>query len=84
MLDQPARGDRLAEKLTERMNVLQARESIEDGLELFTEGLLGVLDLTGVEACRRKKRSAIPSLSITSIIFFGVRLFLATNNRIDW
>ena len=56
MLDPLSRGDRVAEKLTERMNVLQARESIENGLELFTEGLLGVLDLTGVETCRRKKK----------------------------
>jgi hypothetical protein len=37
------------------MNILQAGESIENSLELFTEGLLGVLDLTGVETCRGEK-----------------------------
>lgn len=36
------------------MNVLQTRESIEDGLELLTEGLLGILDLSGVEACAKE------------------------------
>jgi hypothetical protein len=41
-------------KLTERMNVLQARESIENSLELVAEGLLSVLDLTGVETCPKK------------------------------
>ena len=37
-------------KLTERMDIDQTRESIENVLELFTESLLGVLDLSGVEA----------------------------------
>lgn len=36
-------------KLTERMDVDQARESIENVLELLTESLLSVLDLSGVE-----------------------------------
>lgn len=36
------------------MNVLQTRESIENGLELIAKGLLGVLDLTGVETCPKK------------------------------
>jgi hypothetical protein len=36
-------------KLTERMDILQTRESIEDSLEFFTEGLLGIFDLSGVE-----------------------------------
>jgi hypothetical protein len=36
------------------MNVLEARKSIEDSLELLTEGLLGVFDLTGVETCHKK------------------------------
>lgn len=37
-------------KLTERMNIDQARESIENMLEFLTESFLGVLDLSGVEA----------------------------------
>lgn len=41
-------------KLTERMNVLQTRKSIENGLELIAKSLLGVLDLTGVETCPKK------------------------------
>jgi hypothetical protein len=46
-------------KLTERMDILQTRESIEDSLELLTESLLGIFDLTGVETCRGKIRSAM-------------------------
>jgi hypothetical protein len=46
-------------KLTERMDILQTRESIEDSLELLTESLLGIFDLTGVETCRGKIFSAI-------------------------
>lgn len=37
-------------KLTERMDILQARESIKDVLELLTESLLCILDLSGVES----------------------------------
>lgn len=37
-------------KLTERMDILQARESIENVLELLTESLLCILDLSGVES----------------------------------
>jgi hypothetical protein len=36
-------------KLTERMDILQTRESIEDSLELLTESLLGIFNLSGVE-----------------------------------
>jgi hypothetical protein len=36
-------------KLTERMDINQAGESIENVLELLTESLLSVLDLSGVE-----------------------------------
>jgi hypothetical protein len=36
-------------KLTERMDILQTRESIEDSLEFLTESLLGIFDLSGVE-----------------------------------
>ena len=36
-------------KLTERMDILQTRKSIEDVLELFTESLLCIFDLSGVE-----------------------------------
>jgi hypothetical protein len=37
-------------KLTERMDILQARESIEDVLELLAESLLCIFDLSGVES----------------------------------
>lgn len=46
------------------MNILQAGESIKDGLELLTEGLLGVFDLTGVETCTKNSISNV-ALSIT-------------------
>jgi hypothetical protein len=36
-------------KLTEGMDILQTRESIEDSLELLTESLLGIFNLSGVE-----------------------------------
>lgn len=35
--------------LVERVDVLEAREALEDGAELFREGFLGELDLTRVE-----------------------------------
>ena len=37
--------------LVERVDVLQAREAVEDGAKLLREGLLGKLDFSGVEAC---------------------------------
>jgi hypothetical protein len=56
------------------MNILQAGESIEDGLELFTECLLGVLDLTGVETCRGKKNRISDTVFIDNPdhTFFGL------------
>jgi hypothetical protein len=52
------------------MNVLQTGESIENGLELLTEGLLSILDLTGVETCTAKFSISDHALSITPISFF--------------
>lgn len=60
-------------RLTERMNILQSGESIEDGLELFTESLLGVFDLSGVEACGQR-RILISSARIFLICRFGSKL----------
>jgi hypothetical protein len=37
----------------ERMDVLESREAIEDGLELLGERLRGVLDFPGVELLMR-------------------------------
>ena len=37
--------------LMERMNILKSWETVENESDLFTEGLLGVLDLTGVKVC---------------------------------
>lgn len=42
--------------LTERMNILQSRESIENPLELLAESLLCVLDLPSIETCMAEKR----------------------------
>lgn len=52
------------------MNVLQTGKSIENGLELLTEGLLSILDLTGVETCAAKFSISDHALSITPISFF--------------
>ena len=35
----------------EGVNVLEARESIENGLEFFAEGLGSELDFSSIEAC---------------------------------
>lgn len=37
--------------LVERVDVLKTRKAVEDGGELVGEGLLGELDLSGVESC---------------------------------
>ena len=37
-------------ELTERMDILQARESIKNVLELLAESLLCIFDLSGVES----------------------------------
>lgn len=37
--------------LVERMDILQSGKALEDGAKLLREGLLGELDLTGVEGC---------------------------------
>lgn len=60
-------------RLTERMNILQSGESIEDSLELFAESLLGVFDLSGVEACGQR-RILISSARIFLICRFGSKL----------
>lgn len=57
-------------KLTEGVNILQARESIENSLELFTEGLLSIFDLTSVETCRGKFSISDVALSIAAISLF--------------
>jgi len=36
--------------LVERVNVLEARETVKDGGNLLGKGLCGVLDLTNVES----------------------------------
>ena len=36
--------------LVEGVNILQPRETLEDGSELFAEGLLGELDLSRIES----------------------------------
>lgn len=36
---------------TERMNILELREAIEDRLELLSESILGKFDLSEVESC---------------------------------
>lgn len=40
------------EVFVERVDVLQSRKPVEDGLELFGEGLGGEFDLASVEICR--------------------------------
>lgn len=39
--------------LVERVDVLETGEGLEDGAQLLGEGLLGELDLAGVEGCER-------------------------------
>lgn len=41
---------------TERMNVLQTREAIEDSLKLLAKRLLGIFDLSGIESCYKKNQ----------------------------
>lgn len=41
--------ERVEQILVERMDILQSRETLEDGAELFGECFLGELDLSGVE-----------------------------------
>lgn len=43
------------EILVEWVNVLQTRETVEDGAKLFRKGLLGELDLSSVESCEEKR-----------------------------
>jgi hypothetical protein len=43
------------EILVEWVDVLQTRETVEDGAKLLRKGLLGELDLSGVESCEEKR-----------------------------
>lgn len=43
------------EILVEWVDVLQTRETVEDGAKLFRKGLLGELDLSSVESCEEKR-----------------------------
>jgi len=52
------------------MNVLQTGETIENRLELLTEGLLSKFNLTGVETCAAKNSVSDHALSINPISFF--------------
>ena len=70
------------EILVERMDILKSWEAVENESDLFTEGLLGILDLTGVKVC--KLVSFVTESDIFQNVIYALLILLIWKPALIW